>query len=196
MAGTDVARQSDIQKITLENARLMFKNFSGIEGQYNPAGKRNFAIFLDPDVAAEIAQMGYNVKTLRPRIDVEPPEEPQDYLKVNVKYSSNPKARPPRVVLITSRGRTNLDEAQISILDWADFSNVDLIIRPYQYDVNGNTGVSAYLESIYCTIQEDALERKYAEVPDSAQNSISGARATLAIDAPDDTIEAEWEEVD
>jgi hypothetical protein len=67
-------------------------------------------------------------------------------------------------VLITSRGRTNLDENAVEMLDWADILNVDLMVRPYEWNVNGKTGIKAYLQSIYVTIQEDELERKYSEL--------------------------------
>ena len=48
-------------------------------------------------------------------------------------------------------------------LDWVDILNVDLIVRPYEWSVNGKTGVKAYLQSIYVTIEEDPLEIKYSE---------------------------------
>jgi len=82
------------------------------------------------------------------------------YLPVSVNF----KGRPPRIVLITSRGRTNLDESTVEMLDWADIINVDLIIRPYEWTVNNKSGVKAYLQSIYATIDEDPLEVKYNQL--------------------------------
>jgi hypothetical protein len=149
--------------VLMEGVRIIFRNFSGKEGQYNREGDRNFAVLLDEQIAIAMAEDGWNVKFLRPRTDVDEEAEveaPQAYLPVSVNF----KGRPPRIVLITSRGRTNLDEGSIEMLDWADILNVDLIVRPYEWTVNGKSGIKAYLQSIYVTIEEDALEIKYNEL--------------------------------
>lgn len=153
--------------ITMEGVRIVFRNFSGKEGQYNREGDRNFSVLIDADLASRMRRDGWNVKQLKPR---EEGDLPQDYVPVAVSY----KGRPPRIVMITSRGRTNLGEEEISILDWVEIKNVDLIVQPYEWVVNGKTGVKAYLQAIYVTIQEDPLELKYADVQDSAQNCIGG----------------------
>lgn len=143
--------------VVMEGVRIIFRNFAGKEGQYNREGDRNFAVLLDEKTAASMERDGWNVKILKAR---EEGDEDQHYLQVAVNF----KGRPPRVVMITSRGRTNLEEKQVEILDWADIRNVDLIVRPYEWVVNGKSGVKAYLQSIYVTIEEDALELKYADV--------------------------------
>ena len=78
------------------------------------------------------------------------------------------------MVLITSRGKTNLGEADISLLDWAEITNVDLIINPYIGP--GRETPTAYLDSLYVTIQEDELELKYLDVPDSALAGLTEER--------------------
>lgn len=145
--------------VLMEGVRIIFRNFAGKEGQYNREGDRNFAVLLDDSIANAMAEDGWNVKWLKPREDEED-ETQQGYLQVSVNF----KGRPPRIVLITSRGRTNLDEHTVEMLDWADIKNVDLIVRPYEWIVNNKSGIKAYLQSIYVTIEEDALELKYAEL--------------------------------
>lgn len=152
-------------RATLENVRTVFRNFSGKEGQYNRAGDRNFAVLLPEDVAQAMEADGWNVKYLPAR---EEGESDQAYIKVKLNYGT----RPPTVVMIGSRGRVNLSENEVGMLDWAQFKNVDLIISPYHYNINGRTGVTAYLHAIYVTVEEDALEQKYADIPDSAQSSL------------------------
>jgi hypothetical protein len=145
--------------VLMEGVRIIFRNFAGKEGQYNREGDRNFAVLLDEKIATAMAEDNWNIKWLRPRDDEEE-SSPQAYLPISVNF----KGRPPRIVLITSRGRTNLDEDSIEMLDWADILNVDLIVRPYEWTVNQKSGVKAYLQSIYVTIEEDALEMKYSEL--------------------------------
>jgi hypothetical protein len=142
----------------MESARIVFRNFAGKEGMYNREGDRNFCVLLDADLAEQMDKDGWNVKALRAR---EAGEPDQPYLQVSVGF----KGRPPRIVMITSRGRTDLDEETCDLLDWADLRNVDLIVRPYEWTVNGKSGVKAYLKSIFVTIEEDYLELKYANVP-------------------------------
>jgi hypothetical protein len=146
--------------VIMEGVRIIFRNFAGKEGQYNREGDRNFAVLLDNDVAAAMNEDGWNVKWLKPREDAEEGETPQAYLPVSVNF----RGRPPRVVLVSSRGRSNLDEDQVEMLDWVDILNVDLIVRPYEWTVNGKSGIKAYLQSLYMTIQEDPLELKYSEL--------------------------------
>jgi hypothetical protein len=148
--------------VLMEGVRIIFRNFSGKEGQYNREGDRNFGVILpSEDVAQQMATDGWNVKWLKPRDEEEGEEgEETPWLSVSVNF----KGRPPRIVMITSRGRSNLGEDEIEILDWADITNVDLIVRPYEWSVNGRDGIKAYLQSIYVTIEEDELEKKYAEM--------------------------------
>lgn len=153
--------------VTIENARIGFRNFSGKEGKFNPKGDRNFVIFLEEDVAKELNKDGWNVRWLKPRNEG---DEPQAILQVKVMFGNIP----PSVILVGSKGRTLLNDENIGILDWAEIRTVDVILRPYTWTVSGNTGVKAYLKKMYVTIFEDELEKKYEVVPDSAQDAIGG----------------------
>lgn len=151
--------------LKIENARLAFRNFSGKEGKFNPPGRRNFCVLLDDDISPVLANDGWNIKHLKPR---EEGDAPQAYMQVAVRYENFP----PRIVLITSEGKTLLQEDTVNMLDWAEIKNVDLVIRPYNYDINGKTGVKAYCKTMYVTIEEDEFEKKYMNVPDSAASSL------------------------
>ena len=151
--------------LIIEGVRLVFRNFSGAKGKYNAEGMRNFGIILSDELAQSLEKEGWNVKYLKPR---EEEDSPQPWLKVKVSY----RVRPPKVVLITSRGKTELDEDALHILDWAEISGADVKISGSRWEFDDEEGLSAYLDSIYITIIEDALELKYADVPDSARSSM------------------------
>lgn len=148
------------QDISIANATIGFRNFSGKEGKFNPAGKRNFCVFLDNEVGNRLAQDGWNIRWLRPRSE---DEESRAYLQVEVSF----KNIPPTIVQITHRGKTRLDEGTVGSLDWAELANVDLIIRPYNWQVNSSTGVKAYLKAMYVTLNEDEFAEKYDALPEA-----------------------------
>ena len=152
--------------IVIEGARIGFRNFAGKEGKYNPAGKRNFCVFLDLEHAYQLEDDGWNIRWLQPRDEG---DEPQASLQVSVNFNNVP----PKIVQITSHGKTNLDESNVNVLDWAEIVECDMIIRPYNWEFNGKSGVKGYLKSLYVTIAEDEFESKYYDAPDSAANSVS-----------------------
>jgi len=146
--------------VLIEGARLIRRNFSGREELYNPLGKRNILVLLeDKLLVQDMIADGWNVKTLKPR---EEGDEPGHAIKVTISF----KARPPKVVMITSKRRTELNADEIGMLDHVRFKLVDLIFVPYRWtmrDRPDESGVSAYLKTMYVTIDEDELELKYAE---------------------------------
>lgn len=151
--------------LLVEDTDIMFRNFAGHEGMYNREGDRNFCLPLDDDLAERMTKDGWNVKRLKPGPDG---ELGQAYIQVSLKYRGREgtRVRPPTVAMITSLGRTVLDEDMVDILDMVDIEKVDLIVRPYQWAVNGNTGTKAYLQSLYVTIREDYLQLKYNKIPE------------------------------
>jgi hypothetical protein len=158
--------------IVIENARIGFRNFSGKAGKFNPEGRRNFCVFIEGDLGRRLEDDGWNVRWLEPKDES---EEKQAYLQVSVSYDNIP----PKILIISSKGKTVLDNTSIGILDWAEIAEIDLVIRPYNWTLHEGTknekrGVKAYVKSMYVTIVEDEFEKKYTNVPDSAADSIGG----------------------
>lgn len=148
-----MSNTNKMKNLSIENANIQWRNFKGAEKKFNPAGSRNFVVFLDTGEADALRDLGWNVKETKPRdgYDI------QNYLPVKVKFGY----RPPNIWLITSKNKTKLDEDSVDILDYAELEKVDLVLTPYEYDVNGHTGVAAYLKALYATIAEDEFADKY-----------------------------------
>jgi len=141
--------------IVIEDARIMFRNFAGKKGMFNDEGKRNFAVVLPDDVAVQLEADGWNVKYTKPR---EEGDIPTPFLSVSVSFEN----RPPRITMIANGVRTHITEDLVDLLDAVDILKVDLVVRPYKWEVQGNGGIKAYLKTLFVTIEEDELERKYA----------------------------------
>lgn len=136
--------------LQIDNARIIYRNFAGAPSKFNREGDRNFAIIIeDQDIADALTEQGWNVKIKPPR---EEGDDPFMFLPVKVKFND----RGPRVYLQNSlegRNRVMLDEDAVGMLDHVDIINVDLDIRPFDWEVQGKTGRTAYLQSI-CVTQE------------------------------------------
>ena len=146
--------------VQIDEARIIYRNFAGAPSKFNREGDRNFAVVIeDQDIAEALTEKGWNVKIKPPR---EEGDEPFMFLPVKVKFND----RGPRVYLQNSlggRNRVTLDEDTVGILDNVDITNVDLDIRPYDWDVQGKTGRTAYLQSICVTQEVDRFLDRYAE---------------------------------
>ena len=132
--------------ISLEGVRIGFRNFEGREGMYNKKGERSFAVFLDHGLAKELSDEGWNVKFPKVNENINPEEDTREpYLQVSVAFEFFP----PNVFMISNGNPTKIGEDEVSMFDWAEIENVDLVIRPYEWSVNNNSGIKAYLKAGY-----------------------------------------------
>lgn len=141
--------------LIMENAKIRFRNFSGRPDEFTREGDRSFALVIDDeDLANKLKEDGWNVRMRMPKNDG---EDPWYYLKVKVNFGGFP----PKIIEVTSRNRVSLNEETVGILDTAELKSVDVEISPYHWEIGGRSGITAYLKTMYATIEEDPFAAKY-----------------------------------
>ena len=130
-------------KFEARHAVLIYKNFNGVETDYNEKGKRNFCLVVTKEVADLLYANGINVKVKTPEEG-----EPIYLVKVNVNMESE---TAPEVKLYVRKqdGRTNvieLDADSIGLLDKATIETWAVDLNIYRNAKRGT--VSFYLNSL------------------------------------------------
>lgn len=148
------------ERLQIDDARIIYRNFRGEGSKFNREGDRNFALVIpNEDLADALIEKGWNVKIKPPR-DEE--DEPFMYLPVKVKFND----RGPRVYLKTGDRVNGLDEESVAMLDDIDILSVNMDLRPYDWGPIGpeqKYGRTAYLESIEVIQEIDRFAARYAE---------------------------------
>lgn len=147
--------------LVIENANVgrgAFRNFAGKKTQFNKTGKRTCVILLDEENGEKVFNDGWYVRWRDPR-------DEQDSRVAMLTVEARFDNYPPKVILISSGGRTQLDEDNIDILDSAEIKVCDLILSPYTW-VDKDTGkqwLKGFVRTMYVTLQEDDFGGKYAD---------------------------------
>ena len=135
--------------LQIDDAKIIYRNFAGVGSKFNREGDRNFAVLIeDESLAEQLTNDGWNVKIKLPRDE---DDSPFMYLPVKVKFNE----RGPSAYLKIGRNMTRLDEESIACLDKINILSVDLDIRPFDWEVNGKVGRTAYLQAIRVTQDVD-----------------------------------------
>ena len=103
-----------------------------------------------------MVEAGWTVKIKPPRDEY---EDPFMFLPVKVKFNN----RGPAAYVQSGSGVARLNEDTIDMLDEIDIASVDMDLRPYDWEVNGKTGRTAYLQAINVTQNVDRFGARYAE---------------------------------
>lgn len=142
--------------LEIEDARIIYRNFSGAASKFNREGDRNFAVIIpNQEIADELMDAGWVVKIKPPRDEF---EDPFMFLPVKVKFNG----RGPAAYIESGGSVTRLNEETIDMLDDIDIASVDMDLRPFDWEVGGKTGRSAYLHAINVVQNIDRFGAKYA----------------------------------
>ena len=141
--------------LQIEDARIIYRNFAGIGSKYNREGDRNFAVIIpNQEIADELIADGWAVKIKPPRDE---DESPFMYLPVKVKFNN----RGPAAYVKSGNSVQRLNQDTIGMLDEIDIQSVDMDLRGYDWEVNGKTGRSAYLQAINVIQNIDRFGAQY-----------------------------------
>lgn len=143
--------------LQIENSRIIYRNFAGVGSKFNREGDRNFAVIIpDEETKDYLVENGWNVKIKPPRDEY---EDPFMFLPVKIKFNN----RGPGIYVRSMDRITRLSEETVDMVDEIDIASVDMDLRGYDWEVNGKTGRTAYLQSIEITQNVDRFGARYAE---------------------------------
>lgn len=146
--------------LQITDARIVYRNFSGASSKFNREGDRNFSLVVDDEeIHNALVENGWNVKVKPPRDEDEMP-----FITMPVKVKFND--RGPVAYLESDGNMVKLDEESIGMLDDIDIESIDMDIRPYDWEMNGKTGRSAYLQGIWVKQKVDRFAARYARMTD------------------------------
>lgn len=142
--------------LQIENARIIYRNFGGEASKYNREGDRNFAVIIpNQEICDQLTAEGWNVKIKPPRDE---DDTPFMFLPVKVKFNN----RGPNIYVQSAGNVKRLTEETVGMLDEIDIQSVDMDLRPYDWEVNGKEGRSAYLQAMNVIQNIDRFGAQYA----------------------------------
>lgn len=151
------------EQLTIEGAKLIFKNFAGEQRQFNEKGKRVFSVYIDDETFAQhLINLGWRLKKLKCVDDVCLFDT--YHLPVKINFASS---YPPRIYLIKQGARIPLTEETVGMLDSVPIASADVVLSPYHWEGDTNPGVKAYLAVLYATLDETELDLKYSDLPET-----------------------------
>ena len=143
--------------LQIDDARIIYRNFEGRGDKYNREGDRNFAVIIpDRDICDQLLDAGWNVR-IKPSRHEDEHDQDFMYLPVKVKFTD----RGPACYLVSGAQEVKLDEESVGIIDDLDILSVNMDIRPYDWEINGKSGRTAYLQSIEVIQKIDRFAAKY-----------------------------------
>jgi hypothetical protein len=146
------------EPIILQDAQLLFPNFSGAPTEYNKAGDRNACVLIDDALAARLADIGWNIRIGK---SSDPDVVPGKFISFTVKTDSK---FPPRLWLVRPGRRPELmAPEEYNILDFARFQSVSLKINQYIWQEKPQK-VSGFLEEGFFELMPDPLHDRYFAV--------------------------------
>ena len=173
--------------LNVENAVMIYKNFSGKPTRVNPAGgKRTFSLALNKEFAERLSDMGWNVKVKEVRDQLVEGEMTrtvswQDYVAsyqtefdhaliyTEIVVNENSEY-PPKIYKVSEfngeKTMALVPADQWYRMDESELTNIDVSIHPYTHgrSIANPDAKKGYLKTLYATAAPvDPFGGKYAE---------------------------------
>ena len=155
--------------LEINEARIIWPNFSGRGDRFNREGDRNFHLVIpDQEICDALLNDkneygdGWNVKIKAPR---EEGDTPFMHMPVKVKFNQ----RGPNIYLVSGNKQVALNEDTVKCLDYIDIVSCDMDIRPYDDTLtNGSSFRTAYLSAmrVYQRVDRFANDDEYFDALD------------------------------
>lgn len=165
-----------IGNMVLEDAKFWGRpNFRGELDRFKDE-RRKFTVLIPNDLADQLREMGWNVKTEIPTAEQrEQGFEDLSHMKVFMNFSipDDKKGRKdeydfetgPDIHIIQGDDIEKLNSKTVGLLDRARLSNLDMEIRAWEYDPEEQPGkYSARLEKLVATLTPNRLDEKYGRL--------------------------------
>jgi len=173
--------------LNVENAAMIYKNFSGKPTRVNPAGgKRTFSLALNEEFGEKLSNMGWNVKVKEVRDQLVEGEVTRtvswddyvsglktefDHALIYTEIVVNENSEyPPKIYKVSEfngeKSMALMPPDQWHRLDESELTNIDISIHPYTHgrSLANPDAKKGYLKSMYVTAAPvDPFGGKYAE---------------------------------
>ena len=161
----------DIKLFDRSPRSMVFRNFAGVEKQYNPAGRRSFVLRFDPNnkddakLVEALKDDGWNIREHENKDGDLVPQ-----LQVFVDFSK-PQYMP-RIKMLrdTDYKGISINADNASELDGAEIVKFDVRIRPYQWETAVSSGVKAMVKSMNVIVEHDDVADRYSDYQDTEED--------------------------
>jgi hypothetical protein len=165
-----------VGNIILEDAKFFGRpNFAGEMDRFKD-DRRKFTVLIPNDVADQLREMGYNVKTSIPtaeELEQFPDREPLSHLKVMIDTpvfekdhnGHDRQVKGSEVHIVQGESYEHLTAATLAVVDRSRFENIDMEIRAWEYDPEEQPGkYSARLVKFVGVMPANILDQKYGHL--------------------------------
>ena len=139
--------------LDIKDARIVNKNFAGIEKQYNPAGTRTFCVILDnPEEAQKLSDQGWNIRILKPTDEF---PDGGYMLPVEARFGDYP----PVIWVRKGEGApVQLEEAAVGELDRMWITKASMRVSGSEWAPGK---IKAYLRELYADLEVNTMAEAF-----------------------------------